>query len=71
MDGVLKAFGAIFLIGTAASADSVIKSLDADNDGTLDMAEVETAAAKVFAALRYRHGGYARRSRAGWSTGRI
>ena len=70
MDRALKAFGAMLLLLTAASAESAIESLDADNDGRLDMAEVETAAAKVFAALDTGMEGTTRRSQAGWSTGR-
>jgi hypothetical protein len=41
----------MLVLAIAVRADSSIKSLDTDNDGALDMAEVETSAAKVFAAL--------------------
>jgi hypothetical protein len=51
MNKVIAAARLMFVLTTVASASSAIKSLDTDNDGTLDMAEVETAGAKVFATL--------------------
>ena len=51
MNRALAAACSIFLLMAAASAASAIKSLDSDNDATLDMVEVETAGAKIFAAL--------------------
>jgi Ca2+-binding EF-hand superfamily protein len=39
------------LLASLACAGSAIEAIDSDNDGTLDMAEVETAGATIFAAL--------------------
>jgi len=44
-------FTPLLLLAGAACAESAIKAIDTDDAGTLDMAEVETAGAKVFATL--------------------
>ena len=47
----IAGFGLALLIASAACAGSAIEAMDSDNDGTLDMAEVETAGARIFAML--------------------
>jgi Ca2+-binding EF-hand superfamily protein len=49
---------AITLIGTApAWSRSVVKTLDPDNDGTVDLAEAKSAALKLFDKLDRDHDG--------------
>jgi Ca2+-binding EF-hand superfamily protein len=49
--GGIAGFGLALLLASVACAGSAINAMDSDNDGTLDMAEVETAGATIFAAL--------------------
>src|SRR5258708_20049427 len=49
---------AITLIGTApAWSQSLLKTLDPDNDGTVDLAEAKSAASKLFDKLDRDHDG--------------
>ena len=49
---------AITLIGAApAWSQSLLKTLDADNDGTIDLAEAKSAASKLFDKLDRDHDG--------------
>ncbi len=49
---------AIMLIGTApAWSQSLLKTLDPDNDGTVDLAEAKSAASKLFDKLDRDHDG--------------
>jgi EF hand domain-containing protein len=49
---------AITLIGAApASSQSLLKTLDPDNDGTVDLAEAKSAASKLFDKLDRDHDG--------------
>jgi EF hand len=49
---------AIMLIGTApAWSQSLLKKLDPDNDGTVDLAEAKNAASKLFEKLDRDHDG--------------
>src|SRR5262245_24952768 len=49
---------AITLIGTApAWSQSLVKTLDTDNDGTVDLAEAKSAASKLFDKLDRDHDG--------------
>src|SRR2546421_12049327 len=49
---------AVTLIGTApAWSQSLLKTLDPDNDGTVDLAEAKSAASKLFDKLDRDHDG--------------
>ena len=51
MNEALAFVGSVLLCITVAAADPAIRALDADHNGVLDIEEVETAAAELFAAL--------------------
>ena len=54
---LVASFGVLLMATSPAWSQSLLKSLDPDNDGTVDLAEAKAAASKVFDKLDGDHDG--------------